>query len=124
MLLTWPPDQTRQHQEQRRGLGVIRHIVFFSAKRQEDVDEIVEGLQSLAGIPFSTSFEVARNRKVDSLANDIDVIVYAEFPDEAALAAYKEHPLYAESIRRVRPLRNIRHSADIVSSRGKSTPAT
>jgi hypothetical protein len=38
-------------------------------------------------------------------AGDIDVVVYAEFEDESALAAYKAHPLYAEATRRLPPLR-------------------
>ena len=46
-------------------------------------------------------------RKVDQIGNDVDVVVYAEFADEAALAAYKAHPTYAEATRRVRPLREV-----------------
>lgn len=42
----------------------------------------------------------------------MDVIVYGEFDDAAALAAYKAHELYAEAIRRVRPLRELRFAAD------------
>ena len=38
----------------------------------------------------------------------------ADIKDETALAAYKAHPLYAESIRRVRPLRDIRVAADLM----------
>jgi len=39
-------------------------------------------------------------------------VVYGEFADEAALTAYRTHPLYQESIRRVRPLRDTRVAAD------------
>jgi len=42
-------------------------------------------------------------------------VVYGEFTDAAALAAYKAHPLYQESIRRVRPLRELRMAADFQS---------
>ena len=87
---------------------MIRHIVFFTAK-PENLDAVVEGLGLLAQIPH---FEVTRNDKVDLYGNEIDLVVYAEFADEAALAAYKAHPLYAEATRRVRPLRELRYAAD------------
>ena len=57
----------------------------------------------------------ALNAKLDQLSDAIDVVVYAEFADEAALQAWKAHPLYAEAIRVVRPLRELRYSADFVS---------
>ena len=46
------------------------------------------------------------------MSKEVDVIVYGEFEDDAALAAYKAHELYAEAIRRVRPLRELRFAAD------------
>jgi len=91
---------------------MIRHIVFFTARDQADLGRIVEGLELLGQIPHSEHFEVVRNTKVDQFGNDVDVIVYAEFADEAALAAYKAHPIYAEATRRVRPLRELRYAAD------------
>lgn len=54
--------------------------------------------------------------KVDPISDDIDVIVYAEFIDDEALAAWKADPRYAETTRIVRPLRELRFSADFVSS--------
>ena len=95
---------------------MIRHIVFFSARRREDVDAVREGLSRLAAIPHSTTFEVTLNRKVDPLGDEIDVVVYAEFPDEQALAAYKAHPVYAETTNAVRPLRELRFSADVTAA--------
>jgi hypothetical protein len=94
---------------------MIRHIVFFTAKDPADLPRIVEGLELLGQIPHSEHFEVVRNSKVDQFGNDVDVIVYAEFADEAALAAYKAHPVYAEATRRVRPLREIRYAADFTA---------
>jgi len=91
---------------------MIRHIVFFTALNKADLGRIVEGLELLGQIPHSEHFEVVRNSKVDQYGNDVDVIVYAEFADEAALAAYKAHPIYAEATRRVRPLRDMRYAAD------------
>ncbi len=91
---------------------MIRHIVFFTAKDGQDIDAICEGLELLGTIPYSQHFEVSRNSKVDQISNEVDVVVYAEFPDAAALTAYKAHPTYAEATRRVRPLRELRLSAD------------
>ena len=99
-------------------MQLIRHIVFFSARRKEDVSTIQKGLSALAAIPHSTHFEVAVNEKVDPMSDEVDVVVYAEFPDAAALEAYKAHPLYDETTRRVRPLREMRYSADCPASAG------
>jgi hypothetical protein len=96
---------------------MIRHIVFFRAKNPADKETIFEGLSLLAGIPHATRFEVGRNMLVDSISLDgPDFVVYAEFADEAQLAAYKAHPLYAQSTARVRPLRDLRMAADFLSA--------
>lgn len=94
---------------------MIRHIVFFSARDEADVERIAEGLRMLADIPHSDFFEVGINRKVDQIGTEVDVIVYAEFRDEAALAAYKADPIYEACTARVRPLREMRIAADFVS---------
>ncbi len=95
---------------------MIRHIVFFTAKRREDLPHIIEGLELLGTIPHSEHFEVTANGKLDQIGNDVDVVVYGEFADEAALAAYKAHPTYAEATRRVRPLRELRFAADVLGT--------
>ena len=79
---------------------MIRHIVFFSARRKEDVEAVRTGLLALGNIPHSSLFEVTLNTKVDPLSDEVDVVVYAEFADDAALAAYKAHPLYAQTTAR------------------------
>jgi hypothetical protein len=104
-----------------RGLGVretvlIRHIVFFSVKRKDEVEAVRSGLMALGEIPHSRLFEVSLNTKVDPFCDEIDVVVYAEFEDQAALAAYKAHPLYAETTAKVRPKRELRFSADVASN--------
>ncbi len=91
---------------------MIRHIVFFTARDEAGIDQIVEGLSVLTSIPYARRLEIARNRKRDQLGNDIDVVVYGEFDSETDLAAYKTHNLYREAIRRVRPLRELRFAAD------------
>jgi len=91
---------------------MIRHIVFFTARDEAGIDQIVEGLSVLTSIPYARRLEIARNRKRDQLGNDIDVVVYGEFDSETDLAAYKTHNLYREAIRCVRPLRELRFAAD------------
>lgn len=95
---------------------MIRHIVFFSARRKEEIETIREELSALGGIPHSTAFEVTINTKVDPFGDEIDIVVYAEFPDQEALAAYKAHPLYNQTTLRVRPMRELRFSADVVAA--------
>jgi len=95
---------------------VIRHIVFFSAREPTQVGPIRAGLSRLGEIPHSIRFEVADNAKVDPFANQIDVVVYAEFASEADLAAYKAHPIYREVTEQVRPLRDLRFTADIAAA--------
>jgi len=90
----------------------LRHVVFFSAKDKSDIPRIVAGLELLAGIPHSDVFEVRQNSRRDALSSEVDVIVYAEFSSEEALAAYKAHPLYEASIKAVRPIRDMRVAAD------------
>ncbi|RTL94382.1 MAG: Dabb family protein [Hyphomicrobiales bacterium] len=95
---------------------MIRHIVFFSVRRKEDVEAVRSGLLQLGRIPHSRHFEVTLNTKVDLFSNAIDVVVYAEFEDEAALAAYKAHPIYSDTTSKVKPLRELRYSADVVAA--------
>ncbi|HEV7254494.1 MAG TPA: Dabb family protein [Mesorhizobium sp.] len=92
---------------------MIRHIVFFSAGKPEHVPAVLDGLRLLQRIPHGSVVEVRPNLKIDQLANEVDAVVYAEFADEAALLAYKAHPLYAEATARVRPLRELRIAADV-----------
>jgi hypothetical protein len=94
---------------------MIRHIVFFSAKDPNDIEAIRAGLSKLGQIPHLSKFEASFNRKSDPISGAIDVVVYAEFADDAALAAYRAHPIYAETTRNVRPLRDLRFSADIAA---------
>jgi hypothetical protein len=96
---------------------MIRHIVFFSAKNPNDIEAIREGLSTLGKIPHHQKFEVGLNRKTDPKSDAIDVVVYAEFPDDAALAAYRAHPVYKEAVKIVKPLRELRFSADMLATR-------
>ncbi|UGY17690.1 Dabb family protein [Bradyrhizobium septentrionale] len=95
---------------------MIRHIVLFTAKDKADIEQMMDGLSILTAIPHARRLEVARNVKTDQFGNDIDVVVYGEFDSVTELAAYKAHPLYQESIKRVRQLRELRFAADYNTS--------
>lgn len=87
-------------------------MVFFSATDKADVARIVAGLSLLKKIPHASVLEVVQNSRVDALSGEVDVVVYGEFTDDAALQAYKAHPIYQQSIDVVRPLREMRIAAD------------
>lgn len=92
---------------------MIRHVVFFSAKDKKDLEAIFEGLLILKTNPHANRLEISRNLQTDALTGrQVDVVVYAEFTDEEQLAAYKAHPVYQQSIDKVRPLRELRMAAD------------
>ncbi|MBM1631514.1 Dabb family protein [Sulfitobacter mediterraneus] len=104
--------RTTQVPEQDPRSDFIRHVVFFSSKKVDDIDRIVDGLSKLAEIPSVKHFEVSRNRNEDRFGNEVDVIVYAEFENEEALSAYRAHQIYQDCIDIVRPLRDLRIAAD------------
>jgi len=91
---------------------MIRHIVFFTARDAQDLDKIRAGLSLLTAIPHAQKLEIGENVKTDQLGNAVDLVVYGEFADAAALAAYKAHENYQRSIDIVRPLREMRIAAD------------
>jgi hypothetical protein len=92
---------------------MIRHIVFFTLKDPGQRLDAISKLKRLATIPGSTLFDVQANTKSDQIGNDIDVVVYSEFPSLDALQRYKRHPVYAEVTATVRPMRELRFAADI-----------
>ena len=94
-----------------RHSSMIRHIAMFSSKEGVDREAILKGLSPLTKIPHAKIFEIALNEKTDPVANDIDVVVYAEFDDEWALEAYRNHPVYRDCITVVRPIRELRMTA-------------
>ncbi|MBB4289104.1 hypothetical protein GGE16_001120 [Rhizobium leguminosarum] len=100
---------------------MIRHIVFFTVP-EEHLQEVRSGLSILTGIPHARLLEIGTNVKTDQLGTEIDLVVYGEFDDEAALAAYKAHPDYQLSIERVRPLREKRIAADYDSRAALTQP--
>lgn len=92
---------------------MIRHIVFFTLKDPREAPDIIGHLKRLGTIPGSTLFEVTQNRKADLFGNEIDIVVYSEFPNIDALHAYKKHPTYIDVTNTVRPRRELRFAADV-----------
>ncbi len=86
---------------------------MFTAKKPDYIDAVYNGLQMLENIEGDWLLTVTKNKKVDQIGNDIDVVVYGEFADDDALATYKAHPIYSECIDVVRPLRDKRIAVDI-----------
>lgn len=105
------------------GYSMIRHFVFFTAQKEDDLATIRDGLRLLTRIPHAARLEIALNRKSDPTSKEVDVVVYGEFTDDAALAAYKAHELYAEAILRVKPLREMRYAADYDAKQAFTTAA-
>ncbi len=95
---------------------MIRHIVFFSVKDKADLQTVLNGLRLLCNIPVRGGrVEISENLHTDALSDDVDIVVYGEFDDQAALDAYKAHQLYQDSIAIVRPLRELRIAADVMA---------
>ncbi|WP_299438294.1 Dabb family protein [uncultured Rhodospira sp.] len=95
---------------------MIRHVVLFSLTSPEHLETARAGLERLATNPHARALEVSVNLKSDPIGNGVDLIVHAVFDDEAALEAYRRHPVYQEAIDIVRPLRDVRVAADFVST--------
>jgi quinol monooxygenase YgiN len=92
---------------------MIRHIVLFTAKSPDLIDDVYTGLKALEAIEGNWQLTVTKNNKIDQIANDIDVVVYGEFPDEDAIKTYKSSPIYDNAIKVVRPLRDKRIAVDV-----------
>ncbi len=100
---------------------MIRHIVFFTAT-SENLEDVRAGLSMLTANPHASLLEIGTNVKTDQWDREVDFVVYGEFENEAALAAYKAHPIYQKSTETVRPLREMRIAADYDSDRAAKTP--
>lgn len=112
----WEVSRHRKIVTKNQDIAMIRHIVFFTARNVSDRESVYDGLKILTEIPDCLRLEIGRNFQNDRISpGGPDFVVYGEFKDEAQLAAYKAHPLYAKSIELVRPLRDMRIAADFLS---------
>ncbi|WP_284777163.1 Dabb family protein [Agrobacterium sp. lyk4-40-TYG-31] len=100
---------------------MIRHIVFFTVP-EANRDAVRKGLSGLTAISHASKLEIGENVKQDQWGNSVDFIVYGEFENEAALAAYKADPAYELSTNTVKPLRDTRVAADFDSDRAVKEP--
>ncbi|MBR73300.1 MAG: stress responsive protein [Rhodospirillaceae bacterium] len=91
---------------------MIRHIVLFSAIDSQDVQIIRDGLRNLIAIPSAKLLEVEFNSRKDQWSNEVDVVVYGEFENEEALSEFKSHPIYKDTIKDIKPLRELRIAVD------------
>jgi hypothetical protein len=91
---------------------MIKHVVFFTARKVDDIDAVYDGLKILETIPCDGTVRIHRNLKIDQIENLVDVIVDCDFKDIKAMQDYKSHPTYQKSIDLVRPLRDMRIAAD------------
>ena len=100
---------------------MIRHIVFFTAT-PENLEDVRAGLSMLTANPHASLLEIGTNVKTDQWDREVDFVVYGEFEDEAALAAYKAHPIYQKSTETVKPIREVRIAADYDADKAVKTP--
>lgn len=100
---------------------MIRHIVFFTAT-SENLEDVRAGLSMLTANPHASLLEIGTNVKTDQWDREVDFVVYGEFEDEAALAAYKAHPIYQKSTETVKPIREVRIAADYDADKAVKTP--
>lgn len=72
---------------------MIKHIVLWRLKNKADVARVKQELESMRGkIPGLLSLEVGVNFAENS---PVDVGLYSEFTDRAALVTYADHPVHA-----------------------------
>ncbi|MCY1325937.1 Stress responsive A/B Barrel Domain protein [compost metagenome] len=98
-------------------LSMIKHIVMWNVQGEDveqklsaaaDVKARFEGL--IGRIPGLRSLEVGID--VSRVSYACDVVLYTEFEDEAALAAYAEHPAHLEVRRQLEGVRTARYQVD------------
>lgn len=96
---------------------MVKHIVLWRLKDKNtqaaDAARIKAWLEGLSGkIPGLLKIEVGADFIQDD--HSADVVLYSEFVDAAALAAYQVHPLHLEIVPKVKALAAERRSADYV----------
>ncbi|MBM3092428.1 Dabb family protein [Ensifer sp. T173] len=96
---------------------MIKHIVMWNVQGEDveqklsaaaDVKARFEGL--IGRVPGLRSLEVGID--VSRVSYACDVVLYTEFEDEAALAAYAEHPAHLEVRRQLEGVRTARYQVD------------
>ena len=97
---------------------MIKHIVMWKLKEQAEGNDkqtnallMKEKLEAIADIvPGMIKLEVGIDLGLD--AAGIDVVLYSEFADESALAAYQAHPEHKAVFPFISAVRDARHAVD------------
>jgi quinol monooxygenase YgiN len=90
---------------------MIGHVVMWSLKDPADAAEFKAALDRCADlVPGTLDFQVGI--RADGLEASCDVVLVSRFTDEAALAAYQEHPVHREVAAQLGTLRSERHVLD------------
>ncbi|MFN2628555.1 MAG: Dabb family protein [Gaiellaceae bacterium] len=76
--------------------GRTRHTVAFRLKETVDEAGFLDAARRLAAIPGVEEFELLRET---SAKNEYRFGISMEFPDQAAYAAYNEHPDHVRFLR-------------------------
>jgi len=81
---------------------MVKHIVLWRLKNKADAAHVKQELESMRGkIPGLLSLEVGLNFAASS---PVDIGLYTEFSDRAALDAYADHPVHVPVKQAVGPL--------------------
>ncbi len=98
---------------------MIRHVVTWKlaatddAERAEQAETMARGLRSLpAFIPEILSLEVGVN--VLNPGANFDLVLIADYEDEAALQRYQEHPEHQKVVAYIRTVVGDRSAVDFV----------
>lgn len=90
---------------------MIKHIVMWTLKDPADAPKMKALLESCrAVVPGIVAFEVGT--RTEELEANADVVLYSAFEDQAALAAYQQHPHHLNVAAQIGPLRQTRTVLD------------
>ena len=86
-------------------LGLVLHGCLFATQAQQDSAKLYQKTEQL----------LVAMKMPDMFTNVVNETVEQQLTTTPALAAYKAHPLYAQTTAKVKPLRELRYSADVVA---------
>lgn len=90
---------------------MIKHIVMWTLKDPADAPKMKALLESCRSVvPGIVAFEVGT--RTEELEANADVVLYSVFEDQAALAAYQQHPHHVDVASQIGPLRQTRTVLD------------
>lgn len=81
---------------------MLSHVVMFSFRNENDIEESLVRLRSLTGrIPSLRSIRCGRNSR--QTPHSYDIVLISEHDSLAGLASYLEHPLHLELLEWLQP---------------------